>query len=670
MPYDKVELEHRGVSFGPPPDTFILDAISFGERRPSELADRGICFWLTQSQIDITGPERCLTYRSMKQVTGDEGLQAAARLDVDFNPQYQRIAFHKLTIHRLGEAIQALDHANIDILQRELNLERAIYDGRLTAHVVLNDVRVGDIVEVCYSITVSNPALCGTFAWWCVLQWATNVVETRVTLRSPMSRPVSVRRLAGAPDPVVADADGVRTLSWRVIDVEPYRTQEGSPLAFVGYQAVHMADAISWSQIADLFRSAYEPPQTLPVELQGMIADLAAAHPERGTRMVEGLRLVQRLLRYHSVGIGDGGYKPRSLDQILATRYGDCKDASRLLTTVLRTLSIDAVCALVSTQYGADLDQTPPNGQAFDHAIVRARIGSETYWLDPTKSEQAGTPETITQSDHSWALPLEADAKLQAIKPKPLLSVCETREHWTFAAERDAPARLNLETIYRGWRADGVRSWIANDGPASVERRWRESLEDELHSPLIALEAPEIQDDRDANILIVREVYDVVRPFQNTGGGAPKFISRDEIVGPHIKMIASGRRREPFHLGIPRHVLTTRRLIFPVPIAIAPWSETIEGPGGQRLETSLCWDSSTTAVHRLSYLVRERILAVSDAEDYRMFADKARQNNGITFEVPFEKGRMKAVSHGPGWRSWAIVIAVIAALALWRWMQV
>lgn len=669
MAYDKPELENRGVTFGPPPAAFDMSPFAYGDRDPRALSDRGVCFWLSHSQSDLTGPKQVFTYRSIRQATGDEGLQSIARLDIDFHPDYERVTLHGVTIRRAGEARDALDPANVDILQRELNLERAIYDGRRTVHVVAPDVRVGDVVEVAYSITGSNPVLRDLFAWWFILQWSVAVVETRVVVRLASDRAMTIRKIASAPDPVRTEADGVSTLTWRAVDLEPYRVQEATPLAFVGFQAVHIADARTWTDIADLFRGTYESPVALPAELDGLVAGIRATQADPGKRTVEGLRLVQGLLRYHSVGIGDGGYRPRSVDQIWTTRYGDCKDGSRLLATVLKALEIDAVCALVATRYGEDLNHTPANAQAFDHCIVRARVGGRTYWLDATKSVQAGSPSTLTQDDHGWALPLEAGASLEAMNPQEALTVCETTERWTFVREETAPARLELETIYRGWRADGVRRWIANDGPTSVERHWREGLEKEIRSPLVTLEPPRIEDNQDANVLHITERYEVTTPLESRKAGERTFVSRDDVVGPHIKTMSPGRRIEPFGLGLPRRVITTRVFEFPTEVSIAPWSETIEGPGGQSLSTSLKWEGTKTAVHRLSYAVRQKALQAADADLYRAFAEKALRNNGIMFHLPFERGKMVQANRQAGWRTWAIVALCIAGLAFWRLTQ-
>ena len=53
-------------------------------------------------------------------------------------------------------------------------------------------------------------------------------------------------------------------------------------------------------------------------------------------------------------------------------------------------MGIDCTIALVNTSAGHVLDNYQPSPDAFDHAIVQARIGGRTFWLDPTIESQRG----------------------------------------------------------------------------------------------------------------------------------------------------------------------------------------------------------------------------------------------------------------------------------------
>lgn len=665
------ETSRRGVvEFGPAPDKFDMSPLAPGGRDPRGLSARGVCHWLSHAQSDQTGPDPVHTHRSVVQVTGSDGLQTAARFDVVFNPHHERLIIHAVRVHRGGVTRDACAPEAFQLIQRELNLERAVYDGRMTAHMVIPDVREGDVVETVHSIVGANPVLQGLFSWWFVLQWSDPVVETRCTLRIAPGRPLTIRKRGGAPEPLEGDDEGARVLDWRVADTQPYVPESGSPASHVGFAAVHVADLLTWQGVADVFRAHYQPASDLPPELADAVARIAAARTEPAERVVDGLRLVQESLRYHSVGVGEGGYRPRPLETIWRTRYGDCKDASVTLTAVLRALDLTADCALVNTAVGDDLPNAPPNVTAFDHCIVRVRIDGRSVWLDPTLPPQAGDLQHLTHADFHWALPLVEAAELEAMPRPRMTTVCETEEVWTFPRRETQPADLVLTTIYRSWRADGMRRWIANEGEDGVRRRLREGLEGELRSPLRELAPLELRDDASGNALTVTERYEVERPYvrrEETPGLI--FQSRDDVVGPTLPPIGPDRRREPLSLGTPRRVATRRMLRFPVPVQIAPWRKTVEGPAGLRVQSAFSWTSKAEGCHTLSIEAPESVLPATRAEDYRDFEARAMGVNGLAFAVQFRNGRMvKAGAREPGPVSWAVWLAIVAGLAVIRWL--
>lgn len=662
MGYEGEVAARPRVEFGPAPSCFDAAPFAYGARDPRALSSRGLCHWLTQAQADLTGPEPVFTHRSLVQVTGGDGLQAAARFETTFNPKHERIVVHAIRVHRAGTVREAAAPETFEVIQRELNMERAVYDGRMTAHMVIPDVREGDVVETLHSVIGANPALKGCFAWWFILQWSDPVVETRCTIRSAADRPLTIRNRGAAPPPADTTADGVRTLDWRVTDLESYVPERGSPPSWAGYAAVHVADRMSWAEAAEVFRQAYESPAETPAGLRQEVEAIMARSREPAARLVEALRFVQGLLRYHSVSVGEGGYRPRPLEQIWATRYGDCKDGSVLLTAVLRQMGIEAVCALVNTAYGDDLDQTPPNPLSFNHCIVRARVGGRTLWLDSTLPPQAGDIDHLSQASFHFALPLEAGAKLEAIPAPKLQTVAEITEVWTFARGKGRPADLELTTVTCGWRADNMRRWAANEGAHNVSRGLREGLEQELQSPLRELAPAAITDDTVGNVMTIVERYEVEKPFQTRDhGGEPVFISRDEVVGAHLADIGPDRRREPLQLGLARRVKTTRILRFPVRLPITPWRAALDGPGGLLLDSAFEWTGRTEGRHTLELTVGEPVLPANRGEDYRAFLTRARNLNGISFPVPYKGGKMAGSRTGVRWLGWAIWLLIVAS---------
>lgn len=631
MSYDSPVAGKPRIEFAPSPANFELIPARVQGRDAQDLSSGGLCHWLSQSQTDLTGPQPVYTSRNIMQVTGSDGLQPAASVSIPFHPDYERVVVHAVRVHRDGAVREAGRPEAFEVIQRELNMERAVYDGRMTAHMVIPDIREGDVVETTISIIGAPPALGGLFSWWFVLQWNIPVVETRCTVRAAPERKLAIRSVGPAVTTRDIVVDGVRVLEWEAVDLAPTSIPPGTPWSWGGFSAGHVADAGDWAAIADVFRPFYATGD-LPPELAAEVKALEAAHPKPAARVTAGLRMVQSALRYHSVSIGEGGYRPRSLQTIWSTRYGDCKDASVLLTAVLRAMDIDAVCALVNTGRGEELPQALPNVMAFNHCIVRVRLAGDTLWLDPTMSTQAGDLEHLTRAMFHHALALEPDAVLEVMPRAKLRTTHASEEVWDIPYNANDPAQVSLTTIYRGWRADSIRHWLENQSRDAAGKAFREGLERELKSALVAKADLEVQDDTIGNVLTLVERYEVTSPYAVRDNGARIFISRDDVVGPHLMDVA-GNRATPLEMGLPRRIESRRTFRFARAIDIPPWRVSARGPVGLYVESSFEWTNTREGVQHLMLVVPGDTVPVEAMEEYRTFVSKAHGMNGITFPV-------------------------------------
>ena len=667
MAYGDERIGGRGLEFGPAPAGFDMAPYDIGERDPASLSERGCCYHLSATRLDLSGPERTFTSRLVQQVMGGDGLQPAASFEASFNPAYERLVIHAIRVWRDGQARDAAVPEAFELFRRELNLERAVYDGRLTAHMIVPDVRVGDVVDTAFSIIGQHPVLGDSLAFSPRLQWSSPVVETWVEVKVPADRALTIRAFGRTPKPSDVTKGGVRTLLWRTLDAPPHRHETDAPTWHVGFGSLLVADEIDWPRVAEMFRGFYAAPDRLPASLDAEIRAIGSAHPTPQERAAAGLRFVQGALRYHSIGVGDGGFRPRPVETIWETRYGDCKDASRLLTVVLNRLGVEAVPALVNTRVGPDLANEAPNATAFDHCIVRATVDGAHWWLDPTLTPQAGDLQHLTRPRHDWALPLVEGGTLEPMRGAGVPTVCETRETWTFDKLADRPARLEIRTLYRDWRADDIRRWLANDAVTGVSRRLRDSLEGEYG---LAVEAAplQIRDDRTANLLELVELYDVDRPFQTTGTGALSFVSRDDVVAPNLKHLDPVRRQEPIDLGWPRRVVTERIFNLPVRLDLQAWDTEHAGPAG-RLRNRFEWQGKRQALHVVDLTLSQRIVPADQASAHYEFLNKARDHNGVNFAVRTRNGRLVAGKDpGRGGPVWALVIwiAIVGLMILAR----
>ncbi|MBK2356692.1 DUF3857 domain-containing transglutaminase family protein [Francisella hispaniensis] len=131
--------------------------------------------------------------------------------------------------------------------------------------------------------------------------------------------------------------------------------------------------------------------QKIPDEL---LDDLQALKQQKLKTDIEIIDNVTSLVQDKITYLGDwkkvdAGIYPRTMEEIIDTGYGDCKDYSLLTIASLRYLGLSARFALVTRgeiieEYS---DKTLPSINNFNHAIVYVK-GSDgkEYWIDPTNN--------------------------------------------------------------------------------------------------------------------------------------------------------------------------------------------------------------------------------------------------------------------------------------------
>ncbi len=88
-------------------------------------------------------------------------------------------------------------------------------------------------------------------------------------------------------------------------------------------------------------------------------------------------------IRYVGVEYGEAGFEPHYATEIFKNKYGDCKDQTMLLISMLRYAGISAYPVLIGTKGSYLLDEEFPT-LIFNHAICLAKVEEKLVFLDPT----------------------------------------------------------------------------------------------------------------------------------------------------------------------------------------------------------------------------------------------------------------------------------------------
>ncbi|KRA82614.1 hypothetical protein ASD76_00480 [Altererythrobacter sp. Root672] len=460
------------LQIGPAPDWVEAVAQLPGATDGNELPARLV---LMDSQVRFEeGGQSNYTDLAIKFQT-PEGL-AGGNLTFAWRPETQDLTIHKVLIHRGDETIDVLASGQtFTVLRREQNLEMAMLDGTLTATMFPEGLQVGDVLEFASTVTDRDPVTAG-HAEVAVGPLNFPVDRLNVKVEWPLGRQVNLAQTKDLPAWRRSRKDGVETVEFSLEDIEPVATPRLAPIRYNMIRFAEATEYRSWADVAalqiPLYAKAAKVPATGPLRVE--VERIREASPDPVARAEAALKLVQGRIRYVALAMGSGGLVPTDAEQTWARRYGDCKAKTALLLAILGELGIEAQGVAVSVDAGDIVSKRIPSIGAFNHILVRAKIGGRDYWLDGTRTGDTGLAR-LQVPDFSWGLPIVEHAELVRMVPAPLAEPASD-----LAIQMDAskgvhsPVPTHIELTYRGDTALGVNQDMANFVGDARDRTLRE----------------------------------------------------------------------------------------------------------------------------------------------------------------------------------------------------
>ena len=436
---------------------------------PTDDVNSGLYYLLVEKQVEVES-ETDFTHIAY-QIISDAGLSTGAEIIIDFDPSYQQLNLHHIRILRNDKIINHLDLENARIIQREENLERKLYDARLSCIFFLEDVRVNDIVEFAYSKVGRNPIFQGKYMGSFSLQWSLPVHQVHCRLISPKNRKMYFKCHHTDERHETEAQQHHNIYTWKLTDVPALINDGDIPSWYYPYAWVQVSEFATWQEIVDWAKTHYQITQNIDADLRQKIKEIRREFPDLESRVLAALHYVQDEVRYLGIEIGPNSYKPSKPGIVFNRRFGDCKDKTLLFCTMLKELGLEAYPAFVNTAYRHKISDFQPSAYAFNHVVAKIQLNQRDYWVDPTIPYQRGKLENIYIPNYrSGLLIKDGVSKLSAI-PEGTTALPKIK---TFSQYEifgyDLPVYLMIRTMYYGYKADEMRGFLARTSKKEYEK--------------------------------------------------------------------------------------------------------------------------------------------------------------------------------------------------------
>lgn len=573
--------------------------------------------WLTDTQVDRRGGQRVRYVDYAYEAVAQELVSDAARLQVDFSPEFERLTLHGVDLRRGGAWSSRLAPERVTLARREAGFEQDMATGTVTALLVLDDVRAGDVVRVRYTVTGANPILAGQISESAGFGWVQPQLRRRLRVLFAPGTEIVDRVPASVParrEPARADA---REVVYEQARIPALRDELIYPRWFDPVPSVIVGERRGWDDVATWAATLYPPPGPLPDGLRTRIAQWRAL-PDDDARVAAALRAVQEEVRYFGVEIGDSTHRPAEPAVVWERRYGACKDKVRLLVTVLGELGIAAEPALVSAERGRGIADLPPSGSVFDHVIARVHLHDAVLWLDPTMTQQRGSPRQLAVGNFGLALPVAPGSAALVPIVRPAAAIDATRSVETFAIEGDTVV-LSVDTEYRGQAAERQRLLLVVNGKETVERSYADHYrrmfgEIEVDEPLAH------EDIASENLVRTRERYRLTAPWAATTPGHRLLDVHADQIGSTTELPGVLERSAPLPLSHPLLIEQVTRIQLPSDWRWSGRDEdtTIEDPALHFSVKTRRDDDGTIRIERRLRSLAEAVPVASQREHFRV----------------------------------------------------
>lgn len=591
----------------------------------------GIYDILNDHQISVA--DETHYFRTVRKVLSPSGVQNASELALDFDPSFEKLVIHEITIVRGDARIDALAPDEIRVIEKEDDADNRIYDGERTALLFLKDVRPGDVIDYSWSLVGANPILNGRYTDEYDLSSGVPAARIRHRLLWPQGAPLQWR--GGQPKIEAAGA-----YVWEARDVPALDVEDGIPTWFEPWRAVQVTEFASWSEVAQWADAMFVLDARSQHEVRALAEQIRAQHRTRETQLAAAIRFVQDDIRYLGIEMGRNSHEPHQPWETLEARWGDCKDKTLLLVALLRELGVQAYPALVSTRLQHRLTEKLPSPFLFDHVIAQVLDNGQTYWVDGTISDQGGTLATIdTPSDGSALIVRATTTALTKIAATSRASVHVEQSYTT--RDYAQPTQLEVRTTYTGWNADTMRASLAS---MSLDDYADERINDlAIDQPKIEADgAPVIRDDRMRNVLVVTERYRIRDLWKD---GHWSWYPR--VLETHLTRPDTMIRKMPLAFEHPLNVQQTVTFNLAEEMDVDDFSSVTETPA-LRYEYRVDSNGRSVVVQQ-SLRSRRGDIAASDVADHLTKLNAIWSEIGYRLSPPGARPVQRASTSGATW---------------------
>jgi len=399
---------------------------------PTDYPDESVVFdHLTRTYTFAADGTGTREINGVIEVRNQAGVKALSVINVDFASSAEHVEIDYVRVHHADGSIVTTSSADAQELPTDVTREAPFYSDLKQEQIPVRSLQPGDLLEYHLRIVRTKPEAPGHF--WGAESFflpSSGIVVRSEAVELHVPKDAYLQVWSPNYKPTQTDTATERVYRWQSSQLAPTAgkeknallkldnnpalgTSDDPPLPAVSWTNFH-----TWQEIGSWYHSL-EGSRTQPDDdIRAKVATLTAGKstPDEKARAI--YAYVSAQVRYIGVAFGVGRFQPHNAGDVLSNQYGDCKDKSTLLISMLSAAGINADAVLIGA--GITFNPAVPSPAAFNHAITLAHIDGQPIWLDSTPEVSPfGLLNVLIRGKQALVVPSTGDARIETTPMDP-----------------------------------------------------------------------------------------------------------------------------------------------------------------------------------------------------------------------------------------------------------
>jgi tetratricopeptide (TPR) repeat protein len=396
------------------------------------------------------------------RVQSESAVRELGLLVYPYNSAFESLEVLYARVLKPDGSVVETPPSGVKELDSAVSRQAPMYTDQREKHIAIKSLSAGDTLEFKLRWTVHDPIAPGYF-WFDTSLFKEGICLKQILeISVPLGTPVKIT--ATELDPQTWDEAGRTFYSFQKATL-----QKPEPSKIPAWERdfhgtappeIRISSFPSWEIVGAWYNSLQQPKLAVTPEVRARAEELTKGKTTDDEKIRAIYDFVSTHFRYIGVDLGMGRYSPHSASDVLANRYGDCKDKHTLFASLLQAVGITAYPAVISSKFR--IDPSLPSISLFDHVITAIPRGDNFLFLDTTPEVAPyGLLLANLRDRQALVIPANAPARLVATPAEPLVPNFEVvhingsidtngKLDAKFSIEEHGDAEVLLRSAFRG----------------------------------------------------------------------------------------------------------------------------------------------------------------------------------------------------------------------------